>query len=205
MEKRVRIENEDRIHAMQEKMKQDFSNAQRLAEQHHYEAMMQRERDMQLKLEDERRRLETDFAMRERAIEDRTREMMRLNNEQHHQEDEYRRREQEELVRRRMQEEKQTIESEFNDQRTRLERQIAQERQHERQLLETTRRERQLAEERAMNEVTRVRHLEQELSDARITITELRNKKEELTAKMTDYEKLRGDVDRMAGTDNENR
>jgi len=63
---------------------------------------MQREREMQFKLEDERRRMETEFTLREKTIEDRTREMMRLRNEQLAQEDDLRRREMDEQMRSRI-------------------------------------------------------------------------------------------------------
>lgn len=103
---------------------------------------MQREREMNLKLENERRRIEQEFAIKERIIEDRTKEVIRQNEEKMQQEDEYRRREHVESIQRILNEEKHTIESEFNDQRTRLERAINEERNHERKLLETTKRER---------------------------------------------------------------
>lgn len=77
-----------------------------MQEQRHYEQTMVREREMQLKLEEERRRLETDFALREQAIEDRTRDVLRQTNEKFHQEDDLRRRETEEMIRLRIREEK---------------------------------------------------------------------------------------------------
>jgi hypothetical protein len=43
--------------------------------------MMAREREMQLKLDDERRRLETEYSLKERDIQERARDMMRANNE----------------------------------------------------------------------------------------------------------------------------
>jgi hypothetical protein len=38
---------------------------------------MQKEREMALKMDEERRRIESDFIMREKAMEDRTRELLR--------------------------------------------------------------------------------------------------------------------------------
>lgn len=87
---------------------------------------------MTLKLDEEKRRLENEFYMREKTNEDRTRELLRQTNERFSMEDDLRKRETEELLSRKLREEKQTIESEFIDQKTRLERQIAVERNHER-------------------------------------------------------------------------
>lgn len=186
-------------------MKSEFGNQQRMQEQRHYEQMMVREREMQLKLEEERRRLETDFCLREKAIEDRTKDLLRQTNEKFHQEDDMRRRETEEIMRQRIREEKQTIESEFNDHRTRLERQIAVERTHERQLVETTKRERAQAEERANTELARARVLEQELGDAKKALIELRARKDELSLKTSDYDQLRLEAERARAVDLENR
>ena len=87
---------------------------------------------MTLKLDEVKRRLENEFYMREKTNEDRTRELLRQTNERFSMEDDLRKRETEELLSRKLREEKQTIESEFIDQKTRLERQIAVERNHER-------------------------------------------------------------------------
>lgn len=167
MEKKLKYEQEERIRYLQEKMRVEFANQQRVVEQQHYDQMMQREREMQFRFDDERRRLETDCEIRVKTIEDRTREMIRSNNDRVNQEDDYRRREQEDHLRRKIQEEKQTIETEFLDHRSRLERQIQAERGHERQMMETMKREKALAEDRAQTEANRARVLEQELEEAR--------------------------------------
>lgn len=64
------------------------------------------------------------------------------------------------MMRQRLRDEKQTIESEFIDQKTRLERQITVERTHEKQLFEMQKRDKQIAEERANTELARARILE---------------------------------------------
>ncbi len=78
-----------------------------------------------------------------------------------------------------------------------MERQIAAERNHERQLIEAAKRERQMAEERAMNETLRVRQMEKELTDFKKQNIELRARKDELGLKLNDYDKIRLELDRM--------
>lgn len=166
---------------------------------------MQREREMALKLEDECRRLELEFTLREKTIEDRTREMMRLRNEQLSQEDDLRRREMDDQMRSRITQEKTTIEVEFNDHRQRLERQISAERAHEKQLVESMRREKLAAEERANTESCRSRVIEQELTEAKKNIVELRAKKDDLAIKMTDFDKFRIEAERLRSVEIDNR
>jgi hypothetical protein len=74
---------------------------------------------------------------------------------------------------------------------------MAAERNHERQLLESTKRERQLAEERATTELGKARLYEAELNDAKRTITELRTRKDELVQRLSDYDAVRNEADRL--------
>ena len=46
LEKRVRLENEERLREIQDSMKVEFAHQQRIAEQRHYDEIMQKERDL---------------------------------------------------------------------------------------------------------------------------------------------------------------
>ena len=52
LEQKVRFENEERLRELQDQMKAEFGHQQRVAEARHYEEMMQKERDLQNRLEE---------------------------------------------------------------------------------------------------------------------------------------------------------
>lgn len=60
LEKKLRFDNEEKLKSMTEAMKSEFGHSQRAADNRHYEQMMQKEKDLALKLEDMQRRMEQD-------------------------------------------------------------------------------------------------------------------------------------------------
>ena len=72
MEKKIRFENEERMKALTDQMKAEFGHQQRLSDNRHQEALMHREKDLSLKLDDMQRRMEQEAIAREQAIEEKT-------------------------------------------------------------------------------------------------------------------------------------
>ena len=70
LEKRVRFENEERLREIQDAMKAEFGHQQRVAESRHREEIMQKERDLQNRLEEQQRRMEMESIHREQALEE---------------------------------------------------------------------------------------------------------------------------------------
>ena len=52
LEKKLRFENEERLKAMTDNMKEEFGHNQRIADNRHHDAIMAKEKDLQLKLEE---------------------------------------------------------------------------------------------------------------------------------------------------------
>ena len=77
LEKRVKLENEERLKEITDRMKIEFSHAQRLQEDRHYEQMTQKERDMKLRMDDQQHRVEVEMIDREKLLEDKV--QMRIN------------------------------------------------------------------------------------------------------------------------------
>ncbi len=65
MDKKLRFENEEKLKAMTDSMKQEFGHNQRNSDNRHYEQMMQKEKDLSLKLEEMTRRMEQEAIARE--------------------------------------------------------------------------------------------------------------------------------------------
>ena len=70
MEKKIRFENEERMKALTDNMKQEFAHTQRIADNRHRDIVMQKEKDLNLKMEEMSRRMEQDAIAREKAIEE---------------------------------------------------------------------------------------------------------------------------------------
>lgn len=73
----MRFENEERLAKLQESMKGEFGHSQRISENRHQDQIMNKERELQLKLEDMTRRMEQDAIAREQAIEERVQNRLR--------------------------------------------------------------------------------------------------------------------------------
>ena len=70
IEKKLRFENEERLKALTDNMKQEFAHSQRLADNRHHDQIMTKEKDLNLKMEEMQRRMEQDAIAREKAIEE---------------------------------------------------------------------------------------------------------------------------------------
>ena len=132
LEKKVRFENEERLREIQDQMKSEFGHQQRIAEQRHYDEMMQKERDLKNKLEQEQRRMELESIHREQALEEKVQNRLNQQNERfgtetqaskarHDQEKELLRREMENRLAERLSQEQQRLEADFRAQRDRME------------------------------------------------------------------------------------
>ena len=53
LEQKLRFENEERLKLLTDNMKQEFSHQQRLNDNRHYEQIMQKEKELQCKLEEQ--------------------------------------------------------------------------------------------------------------------------------------------------------
>ena len=58
MEKKIRFQNEERMKALTDNMKQEFAHTQRIADNRHRDIVMQKEKDLNLKMEEMSRRME---------------------------------------------------------------------------------------------------------------------------------------------------
>ena len=78
LEEKLRFENEERLKALADSMKAEFGHNQRLAENRNNDMLVQKERDLQVRLEETQRRMEQDAIARERAIEEKVQQRMKL-------------------------------------------------------------------------------------------------------------------------------
>ena len=58
MEKKIRFQNEERMKALTDNMKQEFAHTQRISDNRHRDIVMQKEKDLNLKMEEMSRRME---------------------------------------------------------------------------------------------------------------------------------------------------
>lgn len=70
LERRVRIQNEQRIAEMQDRMKQEFGHQQRVAENRHKDELMEKERQIAGRIQEMERRAENEIVQRERQMEE---------------------------------------------------------------------------------------------------------------------------------------
>ena len=66
---------------MTDAMKQEFGHSQRVLDNRHYDQMMQKEKDLSLKLEEMQRRMENESLAREKTVEDNFNQRLRTQQE----------------------------------------------------------------------------------------------------------------------------
>ena len=81
LDKKLRFEAEERIKMLTDNMKAEFGHNQRIAENRHYDELMAKEKDLQLRLEEMQRRMEQESMQREKVMEEKMQQRMRQQSE----------------------------------------------------------------------------------------------------------------------------